>query len=105
MPTPFLTYEQQIDKLVNEKNLVVGDREAAISALRDIGYFALIDGYKWPLRNPMTRKYEDGTRFEDVLALYRFDDELRVLLSDCLWRVERKLRNAVAHHLCASVNK
>ena len=100
MPTQFLTYEQQIDKLVNEKNLVVNDREAAMSALRDIGYFALINGYKWPLRNPMTRKYEDGTRFEDILALYHFDDDMRVLLSGCFWRVERKLRNAVAHSFC-----
>ncbi len=100
MAEPFLTYDQQVDKLVNEKNLVVADREAAISILEDIGYFALIDGYKWPLRNPMTRKYEDGTRFEDVVALYRFDDDLRVLLSGYLWRVERKLRNAVAHSFC-----
>ena len=100
MPALLLTYEQQIDKLVNEKNLVVNDRAAAMSALRDIGYFALINRYKWPLRNPMTRKYEDGTRFEDILALYHFDDDLRALLSGCLWRVERKLRNAVAHSFC-----
>ena len=57
MPTQFLTYEQQIDKLVNEKNLVVNDREAAISALRDIGYFALINGYKWPPRRPQATRH------------------------------------------------
>ena len=34
---PFLTYEQQVDKLVEEKNLTVDDRDAAIATLRDVG--------------------------------------------------------------------
>ena len=46
MTKPFLTYEQQIDKLVNEKNLIVEDHEYAISILKKVSYFALICGYK-----------------------------------------------------------
>lgn len=69
-----MTYEQQIDKLTNEKNLIVEDVDQALAALRDIGHFALISGHKWPLCNPMTRVYEDDTRFEGMPALYSFDE-------------------------------
>ena len=46
MAQSFLTYEQQIDKLVNDKNLIIADKEYATDALKQIGYFALIGGYK-----------------------------------------------------------
>ena len=36
---PFLTYEQQLDKLIYEKNLVITDRRYAEDMLSQIGYF------------------------------------------------------------------
>lgn len=65
---PFLTYQQQIDKLVKEKHLIIGDQLCAESKLKEIGYFSLIGGYKKPFRNPMTRVYENNTTFEDVFS-------------------------------------
>ena len=47
----------------------------AVSKLEDISYFALIDGYKNLFYNPMTRKYKEGTTFEDLVALYEFDEK------------------------------
>ena len=38
--------------------------------LTQIGYFSLIGGYKTPFKKPTTQKYKDGTRFEDIVALY-----------------------------------
>ena len=38
--------------------------------LTQIGYFSLIGGYKSPFKNPTTQKYKNGTRFEDIVALY-----------------------------------
>ena len=48
MSTPklFLSYTQQLDKLSNVKNLVIGNREYAEKTLKEIGYFSLISGYK-----------------------------------------------------------
>ena len=80
MAKPFLTYEQQLNKLKNEKKLVISDDVVALNTLKDIGYFSLIGGYKTPFINPMTRVYEAGTTFEDIYALYRFDTALRELV-------------------------
>ncbi|MCD7716148.1 MAG: hypothetical protein LUI39_06830 [Lachnospiraceae bacterium] len=42
----FLTYEQQIDKLINEKGLLIADREYAENVLKRTSYYSLISGYK-----------------------------------------------------------
>lgn len=57
MTKPFLTYEQQLHKLINEKHLIIKDMDFAKQKLCDIGYFSLIDGYKTPFRDLMTRIY------------------------------------------------
>ena len=72
---PFLNYEEQIKNLIERKGMVITDRKFAASKLEDISYFALIDGYKNLFYNPMTRKYREGTTFEDIVALYEFDEK------------------------------
>ena len=47
----FLTYDQQLDKLQNEKELQIHDRTAAKEILKNIGYFSLIGGYKTPFHH------------------------------------------------------
>ena len=76
MSKPYLPYGKQIQKLINDKGLIIQDVNLAKRMLTDIGYFSLIGGYKNLFINPMTRKYVGGTTFEDVLALYHFDEEL-----------------------------
>ncbi len=41
--------------------MVIADHEFAVSKLKDISCFSLIDGYKNLFYNPMTRKYREGT--------------------------------------------
>jgi abortive infection bacteriophage resistance protein len=43
---PFLTIEQQIHVLKNDKRLLIADENMAAERLKSIGYFALIGGYK-----------------------------------------------------------
>ena len=59
--------------------MIIVDREFTASKLKDISYFALIDGYKNLFYNPMTRKYREGTTFEDIVALYEFDETITQL--------------------------
>lgn len=80
MAKPFLTYQQQLDKLSNSKNLIINDYDTASQALHNIGYFSLIGGYKTPFINPMSRLYENNATFDDILALYEFDKSLRHLI-------------------------
>lgn len=46
MPKIFLNYDQQIEKLKNEKNLRIDDMAYAKEILRQTGYYSLIGGYK-----------------------------------------------------------
>ncbi len=100
MSKPFLTYDQQADKLINDKCLIVKDREFVKEKLREIGYFSLIGGYKQPFRNPMTRKYDGNTAFEDIYALYLFDEQLRQLVFHYICRLEKQVSNSLSYAFC-----
>ena len=79
MNKPFLSFDDQINYLQNEKNLTITDKEYAQKMLKQIGYFGLIGGYKNPFKNPTTKKYKDGTTFDEIVDLYKFDENLREL--------------------------
>ena len=61
MAKTFATYEQQIEKLGND-GLLIEDAPYAEEQLRNIGYFALINGYKGLLTRPFYPKYKKAPR-------------------------------------------
>ena len=95
MPKPFLTYAQQIQKL-KDKNLVIPDEPNAAAILHRYGYFALITGYKDLLKNRTTKCYLDGTTFDDIVAIYHFDEQLRELTFRYLLHIERHIRSSLS---------
>lgn len=97
---PFLTYQQQIQKLIDEKHLIINDVMFAMEKLQEIGYFTLIGGYKTPFRDSMTRVYVDNTTFEDVYALYQFDNQLRELIFKYLCQIEKRMRSFISYAFC-----
>lgn len=70
MQKPFLSFGEQITYLETTKKLTIQDTAYAEAMLKRIGYFTLIGGYKQPFKNPTTRNYKDGVRFEDIVALF-----------------------------------
>ena len=94
----FSTFEQQVDWLCNEKHLLIPDRQYAEDALKHIGYFPLMGGYKHLFRIPLTKKYKPGTSFEEIVALYEFDTELRELFFKYLLQIERHLRSLMSYY-------
>lgn len=98
MAKPFLSFEDQLNKLENEKGLVINNRIYAEKKLREIGYFGLIGGYKSPFKNPTTKKYRDGVAFEDIVALYKFDENLRELFLKYILRFERHIRSLLSYY-------
>lgn len=98
MPKPFLSFEAQIHYLETDKNLRIPNHEYAKTMLKRIGYFSLIGGYKLPFKNPTTQKYQDGTRFEDIVALYHFDENLRELFLKYILKIERHIRALLSYH-------
>lgn len=97
---PFLTFSQQIQNLEVKKSLTIKDHSFALSKLQDICYYALIDGYKDLFYNPMERKYISGTTFEDIVALYEFDEKLRTVIFTYLCHIEQKMRSLISYHFC-----
>ena len=98
MPKIFLSYDQQIEKLKNEKNLQIDDEAYAKEILRQTSYYSLIGGYKDIFKNPTTKKYKDGTRFEVIVELYYFDESLRQLFLKYLIKVENEIKSQVSYY-------
>ncbi|MCL2662353.1 MAG: Abi family protein [Oscillospiraceae bacterium] len=95
---PFLTYTQQIDKLEHEKNLVIADRNYAEAMLKQNSYYALISGYKKLFWNTTTKKYKNNTTFEEVVALYKYDESLRELFLKYILQIEQKMRSLLSYY-------
>lgn len=98
---PFLTIEQQISQL-KSRGMNFHDEEKAKYYLENLNYYRL-GGY-WLIfeKNHETHEFKDNTYFEEILNLYIFDRELRLLLLDAIERIEVSIRSKLAYHLAES---
>lgn len=88
---PSLPYANQIS-LLKSRGLQIDDEARAEHYLRHLNYYRL-SGYWLPFeQDHATHRFKKGTRFEDVLNLYVFDRELRLLLLDAIERIEISVR-------------
>lgn len=94
----FLTHAEQLEYLVEAKGLTVTDRDRALDMLCRFGYFSLVDGYKAPFKEPDGDKYRNGTTFDDIVALFKMDENLRELFFKYIMRVELQLRSLLAYY-------
>jgi abortive infection bacteriophage resistance protein len=77
------------------RGLIVPDPVRALQALEYVGYYRLLI-YMRPLQQAGPPKiFNAGASLDDVLALYEFDRELRLLCLDGIERVEVALRAAI----------
>ena len=107
--------DQQL-KILERRGMIVTNRSRAKEMLRRIGYYRL-SGYSHPFRKqnknyPITTKaqkstkqppllngFVDYTYFSDVIDLYIFDKQLRILCIDAIERIEIAVRVDVSYHL------
>ncbi len=66
--------------------------------LQRIGFFSLIGGYKQFFRIPNSKVYKEGTSFNEIMALYTFDAELRELFLKYLLQIERHVGNLISYY-------
>lgn len=102
MAKPYKSYDDLLAFLQNDKNLIIEDMDAARHVLTKTSYFSLISGYKDTFKNPTTGKYIDGTTFEDIYRLYRFDHELRSIFLKYMLIAERSVKSSLAYHFSAT---
>lgn len=96
----FLTYDEQIAFLTQEKNLIIEDTEYAKHILFKTGYFSLINGYKELFKDSESGKFRENTTFEDIYKLYCFDDDLRTVFIKYILNVERNVKSSLSYHFC-----
>ena len=99
MSKSFQTYDQQL-AILKQKELTIPHMDIANDAFIRIGYFQLIDGYKYLFKVSSTKQYKPAASFDDILALYSFDEELRLVFLGQLLYIERAIKVQVAYNFC-----
>ena len=95
---PPKTFDEQLD-ILRVRGMDVEDPVRTCHYLQHINYYRLT-GYWLPFEaDHATHRFRRGTRFSDVLNLYIFDRELRLLLLDAIERIEVSLRTQWAYHM------
>jgi abortive infection bacteriophage resistance protein len=95
---PALTIAQQV-ALLRTRGMVISDTATAEHYLTQINYYRLC-AYWLPFESDhATHTFKQGTSFEQVLDLYIFDRELRLLVLDAIERVEIAIRTQLSYQL------
>jgi abortive infection bacteriophage resistance protein len=95
---PPLKLQDQLQQL-KDRGMGFSDETLAIHYLGHLNYYRL-GAYWLPFeKHHNSHQFHSGTQFEDVLNLYIFDRELRLLLMDAIERLEVSLRTQLAYHL------
>ena len=100
MAKTFFTYEQQLNKLQHEKSLIIPDTTAAKLTLEKLSYYSLIGGYKQLFKHTPSQKYLYGVTFDELVAFYYFDEQLRSLFMKYILHVERHIKSLLSYHFC-----
>jgi len=93
-----ISFEQQVELLI-ERGLVVEDKDKASFYLSHINYYRF-GSYAWSfIEDHKNHVFVKGTTFEQVLDLYIFDRELRLLMLDAIERIETSFRTQWSYQL------
>lgn len=94
---PFTTIRQQIE-LLKSRGVVFPDEIKAMEILEREGYYSVVNGYKNPfLESKNSNKYVQGTKFEHIYYLFKFDRELRSVIFAATTRAEALLRSSCSY--------
>ncbi|MDQ3140733.1 MAG: Abi family protein [Bacteroidota bacterium] len=98
-----LNIAQQIAQL-KLRGLIIQDYQFAEHYLKFISYYRLA-GYWWSMQaDKSTHIFKPNSTFENVIAIYNFDRELRLLLFDVIEKIEIALRTKIIYHLSYELN-
>ena len=99
-PKPYSS-PKQIVQILKSRGMLMEDEHKVESYLLNIGYHRLsayiFPFYKSPKSNLILK---EGTTFEQVLTLYRFDKKLRILLFNEIEKIEVAIRSVLANIGC-----
>ena len=89
-----LSVKSQIE-LLKSRGLIIDDEATAEVILYNVSYFRLV-AYLRPMdANKETHEFKPNSHFNDAVALYRFDCELRNLIFKAVQDIEIALRTRI----------
>ncbi len=96
---PALPVQQQRVRL-ESRGLLIEDAAETEHYLRFIGYYRL-SAYALPLQQCALpdKPFKPGSTFRNILNLYRFDRELRLLVMDAVERIEVAARSVIVNEM------
>jgi abortive infection bacteriophage resistance protein len=89
-----LTFNDQLI-LLKQRNLVIDDEPKAINYLKEISYYRL-SAYFLPYQKTKDT-FNPATTFSQIIDTYSFDRELRLLVFDCIERIEIAIRTQMVY--------
>jgi len=100
---PTILIQDQINQL-KSRGLIIDNEDFAKEILSNISYYRLV-GYWWPMQADKTlHTFKSNSTFENVIAIYNFDRELRILLFDVIERIEIGFRTKLIYHLSHEIS-
>jgi len=91
-----LAFPDQLQLLEN-RGLTIPDRDKAISYLKEISYYRL-SAYFLPYQ-VVKDQFNGGVTFDQIIDTYSFDREVRLLVFDCIERIEIAIRTQVIYSM------
>ena len=92
---PPLTIPDQI-KLLESRGLIIPDRKIAEKYLANISYYRL-SAYMYPFKDLATDTFVNDVSFDEIIDLYVFDRELRLLIFDAIETIEIVFRTQLIY--------
>ena len=96
-----LTFEQQIE-LLKQRGLIIEDEDEAIAILDRTSYFRLADYWRPMEIDRATHQFRSNAHFKNVVAIYRFDAELKELLFKAILQIEVATRSKMIRFFSAT---
>lgn len=96
-----LSFQDQL-QLMQGRGLTVTDEAKAICYLKEISYYRL-SAYFLPYQQ-IKDQFNAGVTFDHVIDTYSFDREIRLLVFDCIERVEIAIRSQMIYQMSVHHN-
>lgn len=86
-------------EILSKRGLKIAHPRAFKNTMQSDTYYHMINGYKHPfLAGTDPELYFAGTTFEQICALYEFDQKIRSLFLIELLKIEKKIKTLIAYH-------
>ena len=103
MDKPFLTFDQQIEKLKKEYDLIINDYDFAIEALSSFSYYDLVNGYQNIYME--NGAYKDGCNIELLCATHMFNKNIQGVLFKYSTYAENAFKTLLSYIIASSFSE